>query len=152
MIPTSSVTQPAQPAQTELTPTIPKYQSAQQDIQTQLISPPIVNPNPVSIHPMVTRCRVGSNHPPERLNLHVSSISPLPKSYTDAINDLNWLNSMCDEYNSLIKNNTWTLVPRPIDINIVRCMWLFRHKYLADGTISRYKACFVANGSTQCNL
>ncbi|GKD75815.1 ribonuclease H-like domain-containing protein [Tanacetum coccineum] len=28
-------------------------------------------------------------------------------------------------------------------------MWLFRHKYLADGTLSRYKARFVENGSTQ---
>nr|GEY90564.1 reverse transcriptase domain-containing protein [Tanacetum cinerariifolium] len=28
-------------------------------------------------------------------------------------------------------------------------MWLFRHKYLADGTLSHYKACLVANGSTQ---
>ncbi|GJX01405.1 ribonuclease H-like domain-containing protein [Tanacetum coccineum] len=28
-------------------------------------------------------------------------------------------------------------------------MWLFRHKYLADGTVSRYKARLVANGSTQ---
>ncbi|GJV92323.1 ribonuclease H-like domain-containing protein [Tanacetum coccineum] len=28
-------------------------------------------------------------------------------------------------------------------------MWLFRHKYLADGTLSRYKARLVANGSTQ---
>ncbi|GKA70176.1 ribonuclease H-like domain-containing protein [Tanacetum coccineum] len=28
-------------------------------------------------------------------------------------------------------------------------MWLFRHKYLADGTLSRYKAFLVANGSTQ---
>ncbi|GKB56289.1 ribonuclease H-like domain-containing protein [Tanacetum coccineum] len=28
-------------------------------------------------------------------------------------------------------------------------MWLFRHKYLADGTFSRYKARLVANGSTQ---
>ncbi|GKB87010.1 ribonuclease H-like domain-containing protein [Tanacetum coccineum] len=35
------------------------------------------------------------------------------------------------------------------DANIVRCMWLFRHKYLADGTLSRYKARLVANGSTQ---
>ncbi|GJU58423.1 ribonuclease H-like domain-containing protein [Tanacetum coccineum] len=33
--------------------------------------------------------------------------------------------------------------------NIVRCMWLFRHKYLSDGTLSRYKARLVANGSTQ---
>ncbi|GKC01733.1 ribonuclease H-like domain-containing protein [Tanacetum coccineum] len=28
-------------------------------------------------------------------------------------------------------------------------MWLFCHKYLADGTLSRYKARLVANGSTQ---
>ncbi|GKE99167.1 ribonuclease H-like domain-containing protein, partial [Tanacetum coccineum] len=56
---------------------------------------------------------------------------------------------MRDEYHALIKNKTWTLVPRPLDTNIVRCMWLFRHKYLADGTLSRYKACLVANGSTQ---
>nr|GEX41306.1 ribonuclease H-like domain-containing protein [Tanacetum cinerariifolium] len=42
-----------------------------------------------------------------------------------------------------------TLVPRPPNTNIVRCMWLFRHKYLADGTLSRYKARLVANGSTQ---
>ncbi|GJZ31104.1 ribonuclease H-like domain-containing protein [Tanacetum coccineum] len=42
-----------------------------------------------------------------------------------------------------------TLVPRPTNANIVRCMWLFRHTYLADGTLSRYKACLVANDSTQ---
>ncbi|GJT16470.1 ribonuclease H-like domain-containing protein [Tanacetum coccineum] len=71
---------------------------------------------------MVTRYRVGSNHPPERLNLHVSSVSPLPKSYRDAFNDSNWQNAMCDEYHALIKNNTWTLVPRPTDTNIVRCV------------------------------
>ncbi|GJU26008.1 ribonuclease H-like domain-containing protein [Tanacetum coccineum] len=40
-------------------------------------------------------------------------------------------------------------VPRPPDANIVRSMWLFRHKYNADGTLSRYKARLVANGSTQ---
>ncbi|GJR72917.1 putative reverse transcriptase domain-containing protein [Tanacetum coccineum] len=56
---------------------------------------------------------------------------------------------MQDEYNALIKNNTWTLVPRPTDTNIVRCMWLFRHKYLADGTFSRYKDRLIANGSIQ---
>ncbi|GJY19940.1 ribonuclease H-like domain-containing protein [Tanacetum coccineum] len=77
------------------------------------------------------------------------AFSPLPKSYRDAFNDPNWQNAMCDEYTALIKNKTWTLVPRPPDTNIVRCMWLFRHKYLADGTLSRYKERLVANGSTQ---
>nr|GEZ41658.1 hypothetical protein [Tanacetum cinerariifolium] len=56
---------------------------------------------------------------------------------------------MRDEYNALIKNSTWTLVPRPPDANVFRCMWLFGHKFLADGTLSRYKARLVANGITQ---
>ncbi|GJU25159.1 ribonuclease H-like domain-containing protein [Tanacetum coccineum] len=98
---------------------------------------------------MVTRFRVGTNRPTERLNLHVSSVSPLLKSYRDAFNDPNWQNAMRDEYIALIKNKFWTLVPRPPDTNIVRCMWLFRHKYMADGTLSLYKARLVANGSTQ---
>ncbi|GJW95379.1 ribonuclease H-like domain-containing protein [Tanacetum coccineum] len=98
---------------------------------------------------MVTRYRVETNHPTQRLNLHVSSVSPLPKSYHDVFNDPNWQNAMCDKYNALIKNKTWTLVPRPTDTNIVRCMWLFRHKYLANGTLSRYKTRLLANGSTQ---
>nr|GEV58191.1 reverse transcriptase domain-containing protein [Tanacetum cinerariifolium] len=42
-----------------------------------------------------------------------------------------------------------TLIPRPPDANVVHCIWFFRHKYLADGTLSRYKARLVANGSTQ---
>ncbi|GJZ15944.1 ribonuclease H-like domain-containing protein [Tanacetum coccineum] len=110
------------------------------------------NPNPVLIHPMVTRFHVGTNRPTERLNLHVSSVSPLPKSYCDAFNDPNWQNAMPDEYTALIKNKTWTLVPRPPDTNIVRCMWLFLHKYLADDTLSRYKASLVANDSTQLEV
>nr|GEY03117.1 ERAD-associated E3 ubiquitin-protein ligase component HRD3A-like [Tanacetum cinerariifolium] len=40
-------------------------------------------------------------------------------------------------------------VPRPTDSNVVRFMWLFRHKCHADGTLSRYKARLVANDSTQ---
>nr|GEW99382.1 ribonuclease H-like domain-containing protein [Tanacetum cinerariifolium] len=98
---------------------------------------------------MVTRFCDRTNRLTRSLNLHVSSVSSLPKSYCDAFNDLNWQNAMWDEYNELIKNNTWRLVLRPTDTNIVRCMWLFHHKCLADGTLGRYKARLVAIGSTQ---
>ncbi|GJY11633.1 ribonuclease H-like domain-containing protein [Tanacetum coccineum] len=98
---------------------------------------------------MVTCFRVGSNHPTKRLNLHVSTISSLSTSYTAVFNDLNWQNAMNDEYNALIKNNTWTLVHRPTNANIVHYMWLFRHKYLADITLSYYKARLVTNSSMQ---
>ncbi|GKA66783.1 ribonuclease H-like domain-containing protein [Tanacetum coccineum] len=60
-----------------------------------------------------------------------------------------WRNAMYDEYNALVKNGTWLLVPRPGDVNMVRSMWLFKHKFHADGTLSRYKARLVANGSSQ---
>nr|GEV30305.1 ribonuclease H-like domain-containing protein [Tanacetum cinerariifolium] len=56
---------------------------------------------------------------------------------------------MYDEYNALVKNGTWLLVPRPAGVNMVRSMWLFKHKFHADRTFSHYKAHLVANGSSQ---
>ncbi|GJW24949.1 ribonuclease H-like domain-containing protein [Tanacetum coccineum] len=56
---------------------------------------------------------------------------------------------MYDEYNALVKNGTWILVPRPSDVNLVRSMWLFKHKFYVDGNLSCYKARLVANGSSQ---
>ncbi|GJS78523.1 ribonuclease H-like domain-containing protein [Tanacetum coccineum] len=58
-------------------------------------------------------------------------------------------NRINDEYNALVKNGTWILVLRPTDANLVHSMWLFKHKFHADGTLSRYKARLVANGSSQ---
>ncbi|GJW98943.1 ribonuclease H-like domain-containing protein [Tanacetum coccineum] len=52
---------------------------------------------------MVIRFRVKSNRHPERLNLHLSSISPLPKSSPNAFNDPNWQNAMCDEYDTICR-------------------------------------------------
>lgn len=77
------------------------------------------NPNPISVYPMVTRFHVRSNRPPDRLNLHVSTFSPLHKSYNEAANDSNWQLAMRDEYNALIKINTCTFKPRPSYANIV---------------------------------
>nr|GEX55418.1 copia protein [Tanacetum cinerariifolium] len=75
---------------------------------------------------------VGSNKPTQRLNFHVSSVSALPKTYHDVFRDSNWKNATRDEYDALIKNSTWTVVPRPPDANVIRCVWLFQHKFLAD--------------------
>nr|GEZ22705.1 ribonuclease H-like domain-containing protein [Tanacetum cinerariifolium] len=87
--------------------------------------------------------------PIDRLSLHTTSISPLPKSPFLALQNPYSNNAMHDEYNVLVKNGTWILVQRPAGINLVRSMWLFKQKFHADGTLSRYKACLVANGSSQ---
>nr|GEU50714.1 hybrid signal transduction histidine kinase M [Tanacetum cinerariifolium] len=50
----------------------------------------------------------------------------------------------------IIHLDVWTsLISSLSDANIVCCMWLFHHKYHANGTLSRYKAHLVANGTTQ---
>ncbi|GJY63626.1 ribonuclease H-like domain-containing protein [Tanacetum coccineum] len=87
--------------------------------------------------------------PVDRLSLNTFSISPIPKNPFDALKDPQWRNAMYDKYNALIKNGTWLLVLRPAGVNMVRSMWLFKHKFHADGTLSRYKARLVANGSSQ---
>ncbi|GKB27958.1 ribonuclease H-like domain-containing protein [Tanacetum coccineum] len=98
---------------------------------------------------MVTRAQVGTVNPNPRFQGHVSHISPLPKSSSIALSDHNWRDAMYDEYNTLIKNSTWILVPKPPNVNMVRSLWLFQHKYHADGSLSRYKARLVANGCSQ---
>ena len=98
---------------------------------------------------MVTRSQSSIVKPVQRLSLHTSSISPIPKSPSLALKIPQWRNAMYDEFNALVKNGTWILVPRPSNVNLVRSMWLFKHKFHADGTLSHYKALMVANGSIQ---
>ncbi|GKC30798.1 ribonuclease H-like domain-containing protein [Tanacetum coccineum] len=97
----------------------------------------------------VLRSLVGTFKPNPRFHGHTSHISPLPNSPVVAFSDSNWRDALYDKYNALIKNSTWILVPKPPNANVVRSMWLFRHKYHADGSLSRYKARLVANGRSQ---
>nr|GEV83022.1 ribonuclease H-like domain-containing protein [Tanacetum cinerariifolium] len=101
------------PVQLQFSPTVVSDQTTTVSDQhaSAIIQNSPVNPNPDSVHPMVTCFRVGTNRPTKRLNLHVSSVSPLPKSYRDAFNDPNWQNAMRDKYTAFIKNQTWTLEP-----------------------------------------
>ncbi|KAJ9566959.1 hypothetical protein OSB04_002925 [Centaurea solstitialis] len=110
-------------------------------------SPP--PPPPQSSHPMTTRAKSGIHKPTQRLNLHTTSITPLPRSHLQALQDPHWRKAMNEEFHALLKNGTRKLVPRPLGVNVVRSMWLFRHKFNADGSLSRYKARLVANGRSQ---
>lgn len=56
---------------------------------------------------------------------------------------------MQDEYNALVKNGTWVLVPPNETIILVGCKWVFHIKQNSDGSISYYKARLVAKGYHQ---
>lgn len=56
---------------------------------------------------------------------------------------------MTVEYDAIVKRETFDLVPRPPDTNIVRCMLLHKHKFDAEGRFEKHKSRLVANGKSQ---
>ncbi|KAM0020291.1 putative RNA-directed DNA polymerase [Helianthus debilis subsp. tardiflorus] len=130
-------------------PRIPAQQHPADPMTPPVSGPSEPQPSGSTRHPMITRSRDGTSKPKVPFNLNVDTISPIPKSHLHAMSDPNWSDAMKTEYNALIENNTWDLVPRPPDAHIIRCMWLFRHKYHANGTLERYKARLVVNGKSQ---
>ena len=56
---------------------------------------------------------------------------------------------MIEEYNSIMKNDVWEVVPRSTGKLVVTSRWLYKIKHAADGSIEKYKARFVVHGYTQ---
>lgn len=101
--------------------------------------------------PMVTRARVGTFKPNPRYaaTATTSTPSPIPRTVHQALQDPNWTKAMQSEFNALIANNTWELVPRPPRAHIVSGKWIFLHKFKEDGSFDRYKARWVVRVFTQ---
>eukprot|EP00253_Pinus_taeda_P025994 PITA_25994 len=72
-----------------------------------------------------------------------------PQTYAEANGHPEWEATMDEEYNSLIENQTWDLVPLPSNRKLVRCKWLYWTKKSSNGQVSRYKARLVAKGFQQ---
>jgi histone deacetylase 1/2 len=72
-----------------------------------------------------------------------------PQYLTEALSDTNWKHDMQNEYDTLLANNPWHLVPPSSNKNIINYNWVYRIKKLADGTTGRYKACLLAKGFKQ---
>jgi len=56
---------------------------------------------------------------------------------------------MDNEFQSLLKNETWSLCSLPLDKNVVPYKWVFKLKRRPDGSIERHKARLVAIGYLQ---
>eukprot|EP00253_Pinus_taeda_P036715 PITA_36715 len=56
---------------------------------------------------------------------------------------------MNEEYQSIIKNEVWEIIPRPKDKYVVTSKWIYKIKHATDGSIDKSKARFVARGFSQ---
>eukprot|EP00253_Pinus_taeda_P001908 PITA_01908 len=72
-----------------------------------------------------------------------------PSSLEEVMKHQVWKDSMNKEYESVMKNEVWDVVPRPQDKTVVTSKWLYKIKHGAHGSVEKYKARFVAQGFSQ---
>ena len=70
-------------------------------------------------------------------------------TFAQASKSIYWTKAMQQEYDALLKNKSWNLVPAPPNANIIDCKWVYKLKHNLDCPIARYKARLVAKGFSQ---
>jgi hypothetical protein len=85
---------------------------------------------------------------PEQTHLALSSTIK-PTYFEEANNDEFWNKAMDEELDQIYKNDTWELVPRPKDKNMISTKWVYRNKSNEYGQVTRNKARLVCKGYAQ---
>jgi hypothetical protein len=101
---------------------------------------------------MTTRAKREFWLPTDKLTLSPTSsspLSPVPTSVYVALADPSWRCVIEEEYDALITNNIWDLVPHPFGSNVDTGKWIFKHNFNSEGTLEWYKARWVLRDFTQ---
>jgi hypothetical protein len=72
-----------------------------------------------------------------------------PRDVGHALFDSSWVNAIHEELENFERNQIWTLVEPPRDMNVIRTKWVFKNKQGEDGEVVRNKAHLVAQGFSQ---
>nr|GFB86045.1 zinc finger, CCHC-type [Tanacetum cinerariifolium] len=75
-----------------------------------------------------------------------------PKTFDKAIKSQDvafWKETINDEMDSIIGNNTWVLTDLPLGCRPVGCKWIFKRKLKVDGTVKKFKAMLIIQGFKQ---
>jgi hypothetical protein len=81
---------------------------------------------------------------PERLGSYLAMVTSIidaePEIFAQAVYQQVWREAMLEEYDSIMRNDVWEVVLRPVGKSIVTSRWLYKTKYVADGIIEKHKA------------
>ena len=86
------------------------------------------------------RPRLYSNYVALMCNL----IDEDPTCFEEDSKKKEWMDSMIEEYQSILKNDVLEVVPRPKDKSMVSSKWIFKKNHSVDGSIEKFKERFVA--------
>jgi hypothetical protein len=84
------------------------------------------------------------------LQTHLALLSIIePNRFEEANKDEFWNEAMDEELDQIEKNDTWELVARPKNKNVIDTKWVFRNKLNEYGQVTRNKARLVCKGYAQ---
>jgi hypothetical protein len=90
---------------------------------------------------------------PKRFSSYLSAMTHIidskPSCHGEASGEQVWKDTMIEEYQSILKNDVWDVVPRPEGKSVVTSKWIYKIKHGDDGSIEKYKERFVARGFSQ---
>jgi hypothetical protein len=72
-----------------------------------------------------------------------------PRDVGHALSHSSWVNAMHEELENFERNQEWTLVDPPRDVNDIGTKWVFKNKQGEHGEVLRNKAHLVAQGCSQ---
>jgi hypothetical protein len=72
-----------------------------------------------------------------------------PRDVGHALSNSSWVNAMHEELENFVRNQVWTLVEPPHDVNVIGTKWVIKNKQGEDGEVVRNKASLVAQGFSQ---
>jgi hypothetical protein len=72
-----------------------------------------------------------------------------PRDVRHALSNSSWVNAIHEELKNFERNQVWTLVDPPRDVNVIGTKWIFKNKQGEDGEVVRNKAHLVAQGYSQ---
>ena len=49
-----------------------------------------------------------------------------PYSFQEAVQQPTWVDAMVEEYESIVKNNAWEIVPRMVNKSMVGSRWIYK--------------------------
>jgi hypothetical protein len=89
---------------------------------------------------------------PHRFSSYIAVMSHIidskPSTDEEASSQPVWRDAMM-EYQSIMKNDVWDIVPRPKGKCVVTSKWIYKIKHATDGSIEKHKARFLARGFSQ---
>ena len=72
-----------------------------------------------------------------------------PCSFEEDMKAQVWKSALVEEYESIIHNDVWEVVPRPQGKYVVSSKWLYKVKHGNDANIEKYKDRFLARGFSE---